>query len=130
MTDRLEIAAGILAGMATSEADLTKPHLSSHALAAADALIAAHEATAKPALDERKMMETKKKNHGGVLKPCPFCGEAKRLEPRPRCEAESGYLPLPLFYVGCMACHATGPRKDSRTAATRAWNKKVKEVTG
>ena len=48
MKDRLYIAGQILAGMTTSEDDLTKPHLSSYALAAADALIAAHEATAKP----------------------------------------------------------------------------------
>ena len=71
-------------------------------------------------------METKK-NHRGGFKPCPFCGETKKLEPRPRGEADRGYHPLPQFYAWCMTCRATGPRKDSRIAATRAWNKKVKE---
>ena len=55
MKDRLYIAGQILAGMTTNEDDLTKPHLSSYALAAADALIAAHENTELP--DDAPTME-------------------------------------------------------------------------
>jgi len=54
------------------------------------------------------------------MKPCPFCGTDKPV----LCKYTEGTV-----WWYCSNCGAIGPEAETKSAATRLWNKRSKEET-
>ena len=52
-----------------------------------------------------------------TLKPCPFCGDAKEVEP-----VKTDGFPYFPWQVWCMNCGARAPRASTKGEAIKAWN--------
>lgn len=55
-------------------------------------------------------------------KPCPFCGETRRLDLYRNLNAGCG-----LYWVHCKSCGASGGTADTKRGAVEAWNQRKEE---